>query len=199
MLFILVIDPLHHILRRAVETGTLQPLHHTAAPFRVSLYADDAAVFVGPSTEDLLVVSKILEKFGDATGLHTNLAKTEIFPIRCTDAQIAAALTCFPARQGSFPCTYLGLPLHFARLKAANFQPLIDKIGARLVGWRGKHFTRAGRVILAKAVLSSMVTYYLRIFILLNWVIRRIDKIRRGFIRMKGTADQNTTSHSLVN
>ena len=186
MLFILAIDPLHHILRRATETGTLQPLGDTPVRFHVSLYADDATVFVGPDKEDLKAITKILEVFGDATGLKTNLTKTEIYPIRCEENQIAEALTCFPARRGSFPCSYLGLPLHYARLKATNFQPLIDKIGARLAGWRGKHFTRAGRVILARSVLSSMVTYYLTISILPKWVLKRIDKIRRGFIWMKG-------------
>ena len=87
----------------------------------------------------------------------------------------------FPAKRGVFPCTYLGLPLHYAKLKAATFQPLIDKIGARLAGWRGKHFTRAGRVILARAVLSSMVAYYITIFALPKWVLKLIYKIRTSF------------------
>ena len=199
MLFILAIDPLHHILCLAAETGILQPLRESPVSFRVSLNADDAAVFVGPSRQDLHAVQVILEAFGNATGLRTNLAKTEIFPIRCTEEQMVEALEVFPAKRGVFPCTYLGLPLHYAKLKATNFQPLIDKIGARLAGWRGKHFTRAGRVVLARAVLSSMVTYYLTIFALPKWVLKRIDKIRRHFIWMKGSADPGTTSHPLVN
>ena len=92
MLFILAIDPLHHIFRRATEMGTLQPLQGTPVRFRVSLYADDAAVFLGPAKEDLMAISKILEVFGDTTGLRTNLTKTEIFPIRCEEAQVTAAL-----------------------------------------------------------------------------------------------------------
>jgi hypothetical protein len=75
-----------------------------------------------------------------------------------------AALAVFPARRGSFPCTYLGLPLHHSRLKAVYFQPLIDKIGKRLARWWGKLFTRAGKVILCRSVLSSMVLYHLVVF-----------------------------------
>ena len=41
----------------------------------------------------------------------------------------------FPARRGAFPCTYTRLPLHHSRLKAIQFQPLVDKMGARLAGW----------------------------------------------------------------
>ena len=65
--------------------GTLQPLRVTHVRFWVSLYADDAAVFVGPDKEDLKAIAKILELFGEATVLKTNLAKMEIYPIRCED------------------------------------------------------------------------------------------------------------------
>ena len=81
------------------------------------------------------MVCRILQVFGDASGLCTNLHKSEAFPICCTEEQILAALAIFPAKRGAFPCTYLGLPLHHSRLKAVHFQPLIDKIGARLAGW----------------------------------------------------------------
>ena len=44
-----------------------------------------------------------------------------------------------------------------------------------------------------------MVTYYMTIFALPKWVLKRIDKLRRNFIWMKGSADPGTTSHPLVN
>ena len=161
MLFILAIDPLHHLFRVASEAGLLLPFRAAPVRFAVSLYADDAGIFVGPEVADMMVVRAILDAFAAATGLRTNLGKSEAFPIGCTEEQITAALAVFPARRGSFPCTYLGLPLHHSRLKAIHFQPLIDKIGSRLAGWWGKHFTRAGRVILCRSVLSSMVLYHL--------------------------------------
>lgn len=56
--------------------------------FTVSLYADDAGIFIGPDPQDMRVVCKILCAFGDASGLWTNLAKSEAFPIQCTEEQI---------------------------------------------------------------------------------------------------------------
>ena len=111
MLFILAIDPLHHILRRATETGTLQPLQDTSVRLRVSLYADDAAVFVGPATEDLKAITRILEVFGDATGLKTNLSKTEIFPRRLRTPRHVSRLDETPshALTWAFPSTTPGL------------------------------------------------------------------------------------------
>jgi hypothetical protein len=75
------------------------------------------------------------------------------------EEQIAAAFETFPSRCDSWQLTYLGLPLHFKRLKVSSFQLLIDKIGVCLTGWKGKHLTRVGRLVLARSVLSSMVTY----------------------------------------
>ena len=144
MLFILAIDPLHHLFRLAAEEGLLRPIRTRPVRFTVSLYADDAGIFVGPDQQDMQVVCHLLDAFGRASGLRTNLEKSEAFPIQCSEEQILAALAIFPAKRGSFPCTYLGLPLHHSRLKAVHFQPLIDKLGTRLAGWWGKHFTRAG-------------------------------------------------------
>jgi len=48
----------------------------------------------------------------------------------------------FPARSVSFPCKYLGLPLHIGTTR--EDEPiLIDKIGARLPGWKGRLLTRS--------------------------------------------------------
>ena len=49
LLFILAIDPLHHLLEKATDLGLLIPLRGRAPRFRTSLYADDAAIFVNPS------------------------------------------------------------------------------------------------------------------------------------------------------
>ena len=199
MLFILAIDPLHHLFRLATEEGLLRPIRQRPIRCTVSLYADDAGIFVSPDVEDLKVASKILEIFADATGLRTNLAKSVILPVRCTEEQIAAALTHFPATRGSFPCTYLGLPLHHSRLKAVHFQPLLDKLGARLAGWLGRHFTRAGRVLLCRVVLSSMAIYHLAALRLPKGILRRIEKIKRCFLWMKTGAAPGARPQALVN
>jgi hypothetical protein len=51
----------------------------------------------------------------------------------------------FPGKISAFAGKYLGLPLHTRKLKKVEFQPLIDKIGARLAGWKRKCFSKAGR------------------------------------------------------
>jgi hypothetical protein len=62
------------------------------ARFSVYLYADDVGMFVGPKEGDMHgVFSFMVCASGDATGLCTNLTKSEVFTIGCLDEQIAAA------------------------------------------------------------------------------------------------------------
>jgi hypothetical protein len=52
MLFLLAIEPLHMVFRYAQNSGALSYLHDNCAKFRMSLYADDVAVFIKPTTHD---------------------------------------------------------------------------------------------------------------------------------------------------
>lgn len=47
-------------------------IHHSAAKIRVSLYADDVAVFLNPVREDVKLILDIFEVFGQASGLAIN-------------------------------------------------------------------------------------------------------------------------------
>jgi hypothetical protein len=71
-LFILVIDTLQFILKKATDKGMLTPLRDRTARLRFSLYADDVAVFMNPVKADIDMVMEILHNFGEATGLRIN-------------------------------------------------------------------------------------------------------------------------------
>jgi len=81
-----------------------------------------------------------------------------------------------------FPCNYLGLPLHTRQLRRLDIQPVIDKVANRLSTWKGSFINRAGRLMLVNSVLSSMPVYFLTVFDLKKWALKKIDKIRRGFL-----------------
>ena len=78
-------------------------------------------------------------------------------------------------------------------------QPLIDKIGARLPGWKGKFLSSSGKEILVKTVLSSLPIYHLTVFHAHKWLIKRIDRIRRSFLWRGESPDKVSGGHSLIN
>jgi hypothetical protein len=199
MLFILAIDPLQRIIQMAADKGILSPVLPKAANLRCSLYADDAAIFAAPSSTEIDHLHKILEFFGRCSGLTINIAKTEIYPIRLATDVVIQLLQNFQGKVCTFPGKYLGLPLHIRRLRKIDVQPLLDKIGARISGWKGRFLTTAGRETLVKSVLSAQPIYHMTAFPELKWLVKKIDRLRRSFLWRGETPDKVYGGHSLVN
>jgi hypothetical protein len=107
--------------------------------------------------------------------------------------------TIFLGKISKFPEKYLGLPLHIRKLRRIDIQPLIDKIGVRLPGWKGRLLYTAGRETMVKTVLSSQPIYHMTAFPEQKWLIRKIDRIRRSFLWRGETPDKVYGGHSLVN
>jgi hypothetical protein len=163
----------------------------------MSLYADDAAVFIKPSAQDLAVTRQILKLFGEASGLITNLEKTEFYPIRCQDLDMESLLG--DGQQTSeLPCSYLGLPLHFKKLPRSAIQPMVQRIANRLPGWKQNLLSYSGRELLVKMVLSSMPTQFLKVHKLPAWAIKEVDRFRRSFLWRGVDHDKVRGGHCLV-
>lgn len=79
----------------ALREGLLSLINNRFATLRISLYADDAAIFVNPVREEIQIVANILELFGSVSGLVTNRSKSAAFPIRCDDINLEEVLMGF--------------------------------------------------------------------------------------------------------
>uniref|UniRef100_A0A453HNM1 Reverse transcriptase domain-containing protein n=1 Tax=Aegilops tauschii subsp. strangulata TaxID=200361 RepID=A0A453HNM1_AEGTS len=91
---------------------------------------------------------EILKLFGDSTGLCINQQKSSAIPIRCDDVALDHVLLNFGGGRASFPFRYLGLPVTTARTRLVHLQFILDRIRARLAGWKGKLIPLAGRRVL---------------------------------------------------
>jgi hypothetical protein len=182
MLFILVMDVLNSMVSRAATEGLLQPLSRRPIQHRISLYADDVALFLQPAAEDINLTLKILNLFGEASGLKTNVHKSNVLPIQCSEENLEIIRNLLPCEVLSFPCKYLGLPLSLRKLTRDQVQPLIDRIADQLPAWKADLMTKAGRVVQVQFVLTAMLIYLLMATDLPTWAIKAIDKIRRGFV-----------------
>ena len=111
MLFDIAIDTLPKILELATESRLLQPLPGNFIKFRISLYADDAVIFLKPEAQDINNLAALLQNFGMVTGLLANIEKSSVAPIRCEDIDLTTTLLNFPAALTQFPINYLGLLL----------------------------------------------------------------------------------------
>jgi len=77
MLFILVMDVLCHLVKKAADEQLWQPLTKRTLQHRIYQYADDLVLFLIPPASDIEITLDILELFGIASGLTTNLNKSK--------------------------------------------------------------------------------------------------------------------------
>lgn len=88
------------------------------------------------------------------------------------------ALSC--SIQG-LPQAYLGLPLSWEKLSAADFLPMITKVDKYLAGWRARLLSPVGRLVLINAVLDPLPTYATAPMLLPPAIIKALDALRHAF------------------
>jgi hypothetical protein len=76
---------------------------------------------------------------------------------------------------GQFPHKYLGVSIHFDKLKREDLQPVIDKLVKKVVGWRGRLLAYSSRLVLIKTCLASISIYLLSFIKFSKWTIKLIE------------------------
>lgn len=128
------------------------------------------------------MLMQILNDFGNASGLKINPQKSTVTPIRCEDINLSDVLRNFGGQTTSFPLRYHGLPITTSRLRIVHLQFILDRIRARLAGWKGKLMTIAGRQVLVRCVLSPLPTFAISVLKVPKRFFKDVDKTRRRFL-----------------
>ena len=177
ILFNLVVDVLTKMLIKASNYGLIRGLCSDLCPGGVvSLqYADDTILFVDANLDIAQNLKLSLICFEQVSGMRINYNKSELIPINLDEPETQLFANIFGCVVGNFPIKYLGIPLHYDKLRREDLQPLIDKILKRIAGWRGKLLSYAGRLVLIKTFLASIPTYLLSFFKFPKWAIDLIN------------------------
>ena len=77
---------------------------------------------------------------------------------------------------------YLGMPLGTSFKTASIWNPILEKMEKKLLGWKRLYLFKGGRLTLLKSTLSSLPTYYLSLFTIPKAVVERLESIQRNFL-----------------
>ena len=162
LLFVLAADFLQTILNKAMSIGIISvPITIASCPdFPVIQYADDTLLVMQADAIQIVCLKAILHTFATATGLKVNFHKSMMVPINITDEKLEILAGTLNCRKGSFPFTYLGLPLGLTRPTLEHFLPLVQRVERRLCGI-ANFLNQAGKLEMVKSVLSSMPIFFL--------------------------------------
>ena len=181
-LFVLAVDTLGRLLRRAHSLDILQPLHPLRHIPAISLYADDVVIFSHPDTHDIRAIRRILDVFGKASGLCTNLAKCSASPIRCDEGHVAMITSEMACPISYFPVKYLGLPLSLRKPSTVDLLPLVDKLERKLSTWLGSMLSLGDRLALCRHVLCAMPIHILIAIAVNKSILARVNRIIWSFL-----------------
>ncbi|XP_058734150.1 uncharacterized protein LOC131605869 [Vicia villosa] len=169
-LFILVSEGLSALIRGAVSRGDL----HGAQICRGA-----------PSVANLVEVTNlmgILNIYAEATGQEINLSKSEVYFSRNISRPAQEDLAkLMGVRHVLGTGTYLGLPSMIGRSKKATFSFLKDRIWKKINSWSGRSLSRAGKEVMIKSVLQSILTYIMSLYLIPDGVVKDVEKMLNSF------------------
>ncbi|KAE8785616.1 hypothetical protein D1007_40689 [Hordeum vulgare] len=182
LVFIIAIDPLHRLLLRAMELDLIEPLPGRDICLRLRLYADDAVIFAKPIKEEIDTLLTMLHDFGAASSLNISPTKSTTSAIRCKEIDLPLVLHHFCEQIVAFPLRYLGLSVMLSRIRLVHVHFIVDRIRARVVGWKGKLLSIADTRVLVRSVLTVLPTFAMAVLWVAKKFFSEVDKARRRFL-----------------
>lgn len=145
-------------------------------------FADDLLMFARGDVDSVQQLLRVFGKFGAASGLHANHLKSSIYFGGVKQDVRQEILEISGMCEGNLPFRYLGIPLSTKKISVVQWQPLLQKILAKVTCWTARYLSYAGRLQLIKSVLFGMQTYWCQVFLLPQKVIKLIQTICRVFL-----------------
>jgi hypothetical protein len=81
----------------------------------------------------------------------------------------------FCCKMGLFSFKYLGVPLHYSKLRREDIQPIVNKVISRILGWKGRLLSYGARLTLLKAYLASIPIYLMSMIKFPKWAIEAVN------------------------
>lgn len=156
LLFNFFADALSCILDRAAVADHITPVISHLIPSGVShlQYADDTIILVENSDQCIANLKNLLLIFESLFWLKINLSKSKVLVMGSSPAKALRVANLLNCKLGAFPLKYLGIPISPLKLFSKDFAPTVLKVGNRVMPWRGRYNTLAGKVCLINSYLS---------------------------------------------
>jgi hypothetical protein len=127
-------------------------------------YTNDMILFMEHNIDQAWNIKLLLSAFKQMLGLKINFHKSEIFyfgQARDEERQYEQLFCC---QIGSYPFRYLGIPMHYRKLRNKDWEKIEERIEKKLSSWKGKYLSVGGRLVLINSVLSSFPMFMLSFF-----------------------------------
>ncbi|XP_057446239.1 uncharacterized protein LOC130738288 [Lotus japonicus] len=181
------------LIQKRVNEGSWHPICITKEGIGIShlFFADDVLLFCQAKKSQMKVVADTLRDFCDTSGMRVNLDKSRMFCTKTIAPTVQDELSSLLGiKRAANLGKYLGISLLKGRVTRDLFLPIMEKISARLASWKTRMLNRAGKLCLAKSVLTSIPVYTMQSLWLPQTMCDFMDKKIRSCLWAKSTSDR---------
>ncbi|GKB63681.1 RNA-directed DNA polymerase, eukaryota, reverse transcriptase zinc-binding domain protein, partial [Tanacetum coccineum] len=161
-LFTLIMEVLIFVLRREISRSPSFKYHWLCKEIKLThlYFANDLLLFCNRDSKLVAILNKAFKEFGGMSGLLPNNSKSTVFFGNIREISRLRILNIMPFREGSLPV----------------------RARKRILDWKNKSLSFAGRLLLIKSVVSLMQVYWASMFILLISISKEVEKLMRDFL-----------------
>jgi hypothetical protein len=80
----------------------------------------------------------IMVCFEQISGMKINYNKNDLVPVNLDAEETRQYCKIFCCKVGPFPFKYLGVSLHYEKLRREDIQPIVDKVINKILGWKSR-------------------------------------------------------------
>jgi hypothetical protein len=164
------------LIKAAAKNHITGLMHNMVNTGIISMqYADDTLLFLKNDVSSAINLKWLLSCFEQMSGMRINFHKCDLIAINVDDESAQNVSQTLSCGLGKFPLKYLGVPLHYKKLRKEDLQPVVDKILKKAGGWRGRLLNHAAKLELVRSVLASIPLYLLSVIKFPKWAITLIN------------------------
>ena len=179
-LLLLCAEGLYSLIRKAVDANRLKGIYSCRGGVRIShlLFANDSLLFREAKVGERRQLLDILTQYEEASGQAINRSKTTLFFSQNTSQREKEEIRNLMGAQvmNNYE-KYLGLPMVGGKSKVGTFKEIQERITKKVMVWKEKTISKAGRETLIKSVAQAIPTYSMSIFQFLRRVCDGINSI----------------------
>lgn len=158
-LFVLCIERLCHLIDISVGRKEWKPIGLSRDGPKLShiCFADDLILFAEASLAQVKVIRRVLDRFCIASGQNVSLEKSKIF----FSQNVSRDLERLIAAESGIGSTrelgkYLGMPILQKRMNKETFGEILERVSARLAGWKSIPIHSMSAILLPTATWESL-------------------------------------------
>ena len=183
-LFLLSVEGFSTLINEATRCQQLNGISISRGAPKIShiFFADDSLLFCNANGAECNKLKEILRIYESTSEQKINIEKSSIFFSPNTSQEHKdEILGILGPMNDSRHTKYFGLPSIIGRSKKQIFAEIQEKVGKKLVGWKGKLLSLGDKEILIKVVAQAIPSYTMSCFLLPMSLCEDLERDMRSF------------------